>query len=44
VKGFRGRSMMRADTLQRYATEAGFATIEILPIDNFLFWFFRLKA
>jgi SAM-dependent methyltransferase len=37
-------TVMRADTLQRYATEAGFRSVEILPIDNFFFRFYRLNA
>jgi hypothetical protein len=34
---------MRADTLARYATEAGFRTVEVLPIDSFFFRFYRLR-
>ena len=37
-------TVMRADTLQRYAAEAGFHSVEILPIDNFFFRFYRLRA
>lgn len=37
-------TVMRADTLQRYALEAGFSRVEILPIDNFFFRFYRLHA
>ena len=37
-------TVMRADTLQSYAAEAGFRSFEILPIDNFFFRFDRLKA
>jgi SAM-dependent methyltransferase len=37
-------TVMRADTLQRYATEAGFRSVEILPIDNYFFRFYRLSA
>lgn len=37
-------TVMRSDTLKQYAAEAGFCDIEILPIDNFFFRFFRLKA
>ncbi|HSB16512.1 MAG TPA: class I SAM-dependent methyltransferase [Bryobacteraceae bacterium] len=33
---------MRPSTLRRYAMEAGFRDVEILPIDNFLFRFYRL--
>ena len=35
-------TVMRADTLQQYATEAGFSNVEILPIENFFFRFYRL--
>jgi SAM-dependent methyltransferase len=35
-------TVMRADTLRRYAMEAGFCSVEILPIDNFFFRFYRL--
>jgi len=37
-------TVMRSDTLKQYAAEAGFCDIEILPIDNFFFRFYRLKA
>lgn len=37
-------TVMRADTLRRYAMEAGFRGVEILPIDNFFFRFYRLNA
>ena len=37
-------TVMRADTLQRYAMEAGFRSVEVLPIDNFFFRFYRLNA
>jgi SAM-dependent methyltransferase len=33
---------MRPSTLRRYALDAGFRDVEILPIDNFLFRFYRL--
>jgi SAM-dependent methyltransferase len=36
-------TVMRADTLRSYAHEAGFRSLEILPIDNFFFRFYRLK-
>lgn len=36
-------TVMRADTLRRYALEAGFSDIEVLPIDNFFFRFYRLR-
>ncbi|MBI3006766.1 MAG: methyltransferase domain-containing protein [candidate division NC10 bacterium] len=35
-------TVMRPDTLQRYAMAAGFRRVEILPIDNFFFRFYRL--
>jgi 2-polyprenyl-3-methyl-5-hydroxy-6-metoxy-1,4-benzoquinol methylase len=35
-------TVMRMDTLRRYAQKAGFRDIEILPIDNFFFRFYRL--
>jgi 2-polyprenyl-3-methyl-5-hydroxy-6-metoxy-1,4-benzoquinol methylase len=37
-------TVMRPDTLRRYAAEAGFCDVEILPIDNFFFRFYRLKT
>jgi 2-polyprenyl-3-methyl-5-hydroxy-6-metoxy-1,4-benzoquinol methylase len=36
-------TVMRPDTLRGYAREAGFRDIEILPIDNFFFRFYRLR-
>jgi len=36
-------TVMRADTLRRYATSAGFRGVEVLPIDNFFFRFYRLN-
>lgn len=35
-------TVMRAGTLERYAKEAGFSRVEILPIENFFFRFYRL--
>jgi len=35
-------TVMRPPTLRRYAQEAGFRDVEILPIDNFFFRFYRL--
>ena len=35
-------TVMRADTLRKYATEAGFSSVEVLPIENFFFRFYRL--
>jgi hypothetical protein len=37
-------TVMRPDTLKQYAAEAGFCDVEILPIDNLFFRFYRLKA
>jgi len=36
-------TVMRAETLRRYAEQAGFCDLEILPIDNFFFRFYRLR-
>jgi SAM-dependent methyltransferase len=35
-------TVMRADTLRKYASEAGFSRVEILPIEHFFFRFYRL--
>jgi SAM-dependent methyltransferase len=35
-------TVMRAETLRQYATEAGFHGFEILPIEHFFFRFYRL--
>jgi 2-polyprenyl-3-methyl-5-hydroxy-6-metoxy-1,4-benzoquinol methylase len=35
-------AVMRPGILKRYATEAGFKGVEILPIENFFFRFYRL--
>ncbi len=35
-------TVMRTDTLRRYATEAGFADVEVLPIEHEVFRFYRL--
>ncbi len=35
-------TVLRPDTLRRYAVEAGFRRVEILPIDNLFFRFYRL--
>ena len=35
---------MRPDTLRRYAAEAGFGSVEVLPIENDFFRFYRLRA
>jgi ubiquinone/menaquinone biosynthesis C-methylase UbiE len=37
-------AVMRADTVRRYAEAAGFATVDILPIENDLWRFYRLRA
>ena len=37
-------TVLRADTLRRYATAAGFTAVEILPIENDLWRFYRLTA
>jgi 2-polyprenyl-3-methyl-5-hydroxy-6-metoxy-1,4-benzoquinol methylase len=36
-------TVMRPETLRRYAEEAGFCEVEILPIDDFFFRFYRLR-
>jgi len=35
-------TVMRLDTLRAYAREAGFREVEVLPLDNFFFNFYRL--
>ena len=35
-------TVMRADTLKKYATDAGFNGFEVLPIEHFFFRFYRL--
>jgi SAM-dependent methyltransferase len=37
-------TVMRSDTLRRYAVEAGFAGIEVLPIEHDMFRFYRLHG
>lgn len=37
-------TVMRTDTLRSYALEAGFRDIEILPIENFFWRFYRLHV
>jgi SAM-dependent methyltransferase len=37
-------TVMRPATLRRYAAEAGFGEVEILPIENDFFPFYRLRA
>ena len=36
-------TVMRTDTLRRYAREAGFSDVEVVPIDNYFFRFYRLR-
>ncbi len=36
-------TVMRPDTLRHYADEAGFASVEVLPIDHETFRFYRLR-
>jgi hypothetical protein len=37
-------TVMRPSTLKRYATEAGFSVVEILPIEHPFFRFYRLAG
>lgn len=37
-------TVMRADTLRRYATEAGFRAVDVLGIEHPLFRFYRLRT
>ncbi len=37
-------TVMRAGTLRRYALEAGFSELEVLPIENYFFRIYRLHA
>jgi SAM-dependent methyltransferase len=37
-------TVMRTDTLREYASQAGFRSLQVLPIDNFFFRFYRLEA
>lgn len=36
-------TVMRTDTLRRYAAEAGFAEVEVLPVEHEIFRFYRLS-
>jgi hypothetical protein len=36
-------TVMRADTVRRYADEAGFGRFEVLPIENDFYRFYRLQ-
>jgi hypothetical protein len=35
-------TVMRPDTLKRYAQLAGYRKVEVLPIDHFFFYLYRL--
>jgi hypothetical protein len=35
-------TVLRPPTLRHYATEAGFRDVEVLPIENYFFQFYRL--
>ena len=37
-------TVMRADTVRRYASEAGFADVEVLPIEHDFFRLYRLRG
>ncbi len=37
-------TVMRPDTLRRYAVDAGFATVDVLPVQDDFFRFYRLRA
>jgi hypothetical protein len=37
-------AVMRVDTVRSYALDAGFAGVEVLPIDNDFWRFYRLTA
>ena len=37
-------TVMRSDTLRRYATDAGFASVEVLPIAHDFFRFYELRG
>jgi 2-polyprenyl-3-methyl-5-hydroxy-6-metoxy-1,4-benzoquinol methylase len=37
-------TVMRVDTLRRYATEAGFSQVDVLPIENDFWRFYLLRA
>jgi hypothetical protein len=36
-------TVLRPDILRRHAEEAGFATVEVLPIEHDMFRFYRLE-
>ena len=35
-------TVMRPDTLRRYATDAGFTSVDVLPVQDDVFRFYRL--
>jgi hypothetical protein len=37
-------TVMRQSTFRRYAADAGFASVDVLPIENDFFRFYRLTA
>lgn len=37
-------TVLRSDTVRAYAAEAGFAAVEVLPIDNDFFRFYKLDT
>jgi hypothetical protein len=37
-------TVMRTDTLRRYAREAGFSDVEVLPIEHEVFRLYRLRS
>jgi SAM-dependent methyltransferase len=37
-------TLLRTTTLERYAAEAGFASVEVLPIEHDMFRFYRLRS
>jgi len=37
-------TVLRQSTLERFASEAGFSRVEVLPVENFFFRFYRLVA
>lgn len=37
-------TVMRTEVLRRYAKDAGFDAVDVLPVDNELFRFYRLRT
>ena len=37
-------TVMRSDTLRHYAMQAGFSSVDVLPIDHMMFRFYRLEG